>query len=119
MEKSGDENRTNIPVILTRWKSEELNDAGLNPYQLYNKSTARVADGSFVRLKNIGVVYQLPQSWLNSMNLNSANLKFQAYNIALLYSDKKLNGVDPEFFQSGGISLPLSRTYSFSVNLAF
>lgn len=117
--KAGDENRTNIPVILTRWKSEELNDAGLNPYQLYSKSTARVADGSFVRLKNIGVVYQLPKSWLDSMNLSSANLKFQAYNIALLYSDKKLNGVDPEFFQSGGISLPMSRTYSFSVNLAF
>jgi TonB-linked SusC/RagA family outer membrane protein len=117
--KPGDENTTNIPAILSRWESEDLNDAGLNPYQLYNKSTARIADGSFVRLKNIGLTYQVPESWLNALHLNSASLKFQAYNIALLYSDKKLNGIDPEFFQSGGISLPMARTYSFSVNLAF
>ncbi|MCT4601653.1 MAG: hypothetical protein N4A59_01955 [Marinifilum sp.] len=86
---------------------------------MYNKSTARIADGSFVRLKNIGLTYQVPESWLNALHLNSASLKFQAYNIALLYSDEKLNGIDPEFFQSGGISLPMARTYSFSVNLAF
>lgn len=115
----GDENSTNIPAILSRWKSEDLSDEGLNPYQLYNKSTVQVADGSFVRLKNIGLTYRVPDSWLNAMSLSSASFKIQAYNIGLLYSDKKLNGVDPEFFQSGGISLPMARTYSFSVNLGF
>ncbi|NOU60855.1 SusC/RagA family TonB-linked outer membrane protein [Marinifilum caeruleilacunae] len=117
--KAGDEHVTNIPAILSRWDSEALSDNGLNPYQLYNKSTARVADGSFVRIKNISLNYNLPDSWLRSLNLQSANIKLQAYNLGLLYSDKKLNGIDPEFFQSGGISLPMARTYSFSVNLGF
>ncbi|WP_421920944.1 SusC/RagA family TonB-linked outer membrane protein [Marinifilum sp.] len=117
--KAGDENITDIPAILTRWDSESLSNDGLNPYQLYNKSSARVADGSFVRLKNVSVIYQLPDLWLKSLSLSSAKIKLEAYNITLLYSDKKLNGIDPEFFQSGGISLPMARTYSFSVNLSF
>ncbi|MGQ1911377.1 SusC/RagA family TonB-linked outer membrane protein [Marinifilum sp. RC60d5] len=116
---SGDENSTNIPAILSWQFSEQLSDAGLNPYQLYNKSDVRVADGGFVRLKDVSLDYQIPQNWLKNGFINSANLRFQAYNLALLYSDSKLNGIDPEYFQSGGISLPMARTYTFSVNLNF
>jgi len=116
---SGDETITNIPAILSRQLSDQLNDAGLNPYQLYNKSDVRVADGGFIRLKNVNVDFRLPQQWLRNTFINSANVKFQAYNLALLYSDSKLNGIDPEYFQSGGISLPMARTYTFSVNLNF
>lgn len=115
----GDEQITNIPAILDKTMEEQLDERSLNPYELYNKSDLRVADGDFIRLKDIKVSYKLPKKLLQGTFIRSANLSAQAYNLWLLYSDKKLNGIDPEFFQSGGISLPMSRTYTFSVNLKF
>ncbi|WP_101261584.1 SusC/RagA family TonB-linked outer membrane protein [Labilibaculum filiforme] len=115
----GDENITNIPAILDISEAEKLDEAGLNPYELYNKSDVRIADGDFVRLKDIKVSYQLPKSLLKNTFVQSANVSLQGYNLWLLYSDSKLNGIDPEFYQSGGISLPLSRSYTFSLNVKF
>jgi len=37
----------------------------------------------------------------------------------LMYSDDKLNGIDPEFYSSGGVSMPISRMYTFTLNLGF
>jgi TonB-linked SusC/RagA family outer membrane protein len=115
----GDENMTNIPAILDTSEAEKLREAGLNPYRLYNKSDVRVADGDFIRVKDIKLSYRLPQSFLKKTFIQSANVSLQGYNLWLLYSDDKLNGIDPEFYQSGGISLPLSRTYTFSLNVKF
>jgi TonB-linked SusC/RagA family outer membrane protein len=116
---AGDEKVTNIPAIITRKMSQSLDDAGLNPYAMYNLSDARVADGSFVRLKNIRLGYALPKQILAKTFIKSADVSLSAYNLALLYSDKKLHGIDPEFYQSGGISMPLSRTYTFTLNFKF
>lgn len=115
----GDENITNIPSILNEIEVENLRSEGLNPYDLYNKSDIRVADGDFVRLKNIKLSYRLPSSLLNKTALKSASMSLSAHNLWLIYSDDKLNGLDPEFFQSGGVSLPLTKTYTFTVNLNF
>lgn len=115
----GDENTTNIPAIPDIAEAEKLKDAGLNPYQLYNMSTERVADGAFIRLKDVKISYVLPKNLLQKTFFDGINISLQAYNLWLLHSDDKLNGVDPEFYQSGGISLPLSRTYTFSLNFKF
>jgi len=42
-----------------------------------------------------------------------------ATNPLLLYSDKKLHGQDPEFFRSGGVSMPITNQYTFAINLSF
>lgn len=115
----GDENLTNIPAILTEVAVQNLRSQGLNPYDLYNKSDLRVADGDFVRLKNIKLTYRLPASVIDKTWLSGASMSLSAHNLWLIYSDDKLNGVDPEFFQSGGVSLPLTRTYTFTVNFNF
>jgi hypothetical protein len=39
--------------------------------------------------------------------------------MALLYSDRKLNGQDPEFFASGGVALPQPRQFTLSLNVGF
>ena len=88
-------------------------------YEMYNKSTERIAKGDFIRLKDISLSYTLPGHVLKKTFIKNASLGFQVNNVWLLYSDKKLNGVDPEFFLSGGVSLPVSRMYSFSLNLGF
>lgn len=115
----GDENITNIPAILPRIDVEKLRAQGFNPFDLYNKSDLRVADGDFVRLRNIKLSYRFPSSIIDKTWLKSATASFSANNLWLIYSDDKLKGIDPEFFQSGGISLPLARTYTFTLNFNF
>ncbi|MGZ2369889.1 SusC/RagA family TonB-linked outer membrane protein [Ancylomarina sp. YFZ004] len=113
----GDEERTNIPAILDERAYDVL--GGDNAYDLYNKSTERVAKGDFVRLKDVRLSYKFNKDLLKKINLSNGSISFQATNLWLLYSDDKLNGIDPEFYSSGGVSMPVSRTYTFTLNLGF
>ena len=88
-------------------------------YNAYNYSTARIAKGNFVRLKEVALTYALPQTWLANTFINSASLKLAATNICLLYADKKLNGQDPEFINSGGVASPISKQLTATLRLGF
>ncbi len=112
----GDEERTNVPVILDRGVAQTNGDIVL-AYQLYNKSDIRVANGDYVRLKTVRLAYQLPSRWVKRFGLNSTNVSVEGQNLALLYSDNALKGQDPEFFSSGGVSLPQPRLITFSLNV--
>lgn len=112
----GDEMRTNIPVILDKGISQVDTYAVLS-YDLYNKSNIRVANGDYIRLKSARLSYQLPGNVTNRIGLANANISLEGQNIALLYSDKALNGQDPEFFSSGGVALPQPKIITFSLNI--
>ncbi|MBQ5970803.1 MAG: SusC/RagA family TonB-linked outer membrane protein [Prevotella sp.] len=113
----GDENITTIPAIASRrqyYNNNQLSYA----YNAYNYSTARVADGGFIRMKDISLTYDVPRNWLNRVfGLNSASLKIDATNLFLLYADDKLNGQDPEFVNSGGVATPMPKQFTFTVRL--
>lgn len=111
----GDENYTNIPVIISHRQYLDNNDLKY-AYNAYNYSSARVADGGFIRMKEISLNYDFPKKWLNS-NINNLSLKLQATNLFLIYSDSKLNGQDPEFFRSGGVSAPVPKQFTMTVRL--
>lgn len=113
----GDETITKIPAILDRRTREK--SSWFNTYQLYNKSTERVAKGDFIRLKDISLSYTLPQNIAEKFYCKNLRLSLQATNLWLVYADKKLNGQDPEFFASGGVSLPIPKMYSFTVSAGF
>ncbi len=115
----GDEAYTIIPAILDPITQEKLKTQSLNPYPLYNKSNVRVAKGDFIRLKNVSLTYNLPHKWLQHTFIKSSDLTFSGYNLALLYSDDALHGIDPEFFQSGGVAIPLSPSYTFALKIKF
>ena len=115
----GDEAYTNVPGVLSRRFDSDLDAQSLNLYELYNKSDVRVADGGFVRLKTISLGYNLPKTFTNKLGVQRAKVSLQAQNLLLLYSDKKLNGLDPEFYRSGGVALPIPRTFTFSLNVGF
>ena len=70
-----------------------------------------------LRLKEVSVSYDIPQKWISVLTVNSLQLKLQATNLFLLYADKKLNGQDPEFFNSGGVSTPVPRQFTFTIRL--
>jgi hypothetical protein len=45
------------------------------------------------------------------------SVKLQATNPFLIYADKKLNGQDPEFFNSGGVAVPMARQFTLTLRL--
>ena len=112
----GDELKTTIPTIAS--VRQYYNDRYLAyAYNAYNYSTARVADGGFIRMKDISLTYDFNPSFLNKIGLSTASLKLDATNLFLIYSDKKLNGQDPEFVNAGGVSSPLSKQFTLTVRL--
>ena len=112
----GDEKVTDIPAIASVRQYYNDNYLGY-AYNAYNYSTARVADGGFIRMKDISLTYDFSPTLINKIGLNSASLKFDATNLFLIYADKKLNGQDPEFVNSGGVASPLSKQYTFTIRL--
>lgn len=51
------------------------------------------------------------------MKLSNLSLKLQATNLFLIYADKKLNGQDPEFFNTGGVAAPVPKQFTLTLRL--
>jgi len=112
----GEEKTTTVPVIASK-RQNFLNSKLSIAYNAYNYSTERVAKGDFVRMKEISLDYTFPKAWLAPLHVSDLNLKFQATNLFLIYADKKLNGMDPEFFNTGGVASPMPRQFTFTIRL--
>lgn len=116
----GDENITNIPAIPT---SQAIQRRGVTNstqiYNAYNFSTERIADGDFIRMKNITLGYTLGNDIVKRLGLSRFRLSLQTTNPFLIYSDDKLAGQDPEFIRSGGVAFPITKLYTFTLNVGF
>jgi hypothetical protein len=112
----GDENITTIPAIASVRQYYNNRYIGW-AYNAYNYSTARTADGGFIRLKDISLTYDFNPNLIHKIGLSTASLKLDATNLVLLYSDKKLNGQDPEFVNAGGVASPLSKQFTLTLRL--
>lgn len=114
--KAGDEEKTNVPVIVsTRQNYEVANIA--QAYSSYNYTDERIAKGDFIRLKEISLSYSLPSKWLKPLKISDMSIKLQATNLMLLYSDSKLKGADPEFSNAGGVAMPLPRQFTATLRI--
>ncbi len=114
--QAGDEAFTNIPVIADKRMDE--NDSYLRrAYNAYNYSTERIAKGDFIRMKEISLSYDFPKSFIAPLKLNNLSVKLQATNLFLIYADKKLNGQDPEFFNTGGVAAPMPKQFTMTLKL--
>lgn len=114
--ESGDEAITTIPAILSKGQYE-ANKNLTYAYNAYNYSSERIAKGDFIRLKEISLMYDFPKAWIEPLKVSSLSLKVQATNLMLLYADKKLNGQDPEFFNTGGVASPVPKQFTFTLRL--
>ena len=54
---------------------------------------------------------------ISKWNLANLSLKLQATNLFLLYADKKLNGQDPEFFNTGGVAAPVPKQITLTLRI--
>jgi TonB-linked SusC/RagA family outer membrane protein len=97
--------------------------SGLRPYYDNYKTYSELFlhDGSFVKLRQVILSYNLPVSKLKIIRLQSASISFVARNLLTLY--KQTDNFDPEqsFTNSnnqGFESIGLPRTRSYGLNLA-
>lgn len=70
-------------------------------------------DGSFSRLKNVSVSWQLPKNLTNYLHVQNVSMFFRGQN---LFTITNYTGLDPE---SQGTALPPLRTWTFGFNLSF
>jgi len=91
------------------------------------QSTRYLEDGSYIRLRNVTLGYQLPTSWINSMKIRSARIFISGDNLVTF---TKFSGVDPEVDFSPGtdnrgsqglssFKYPISRKLLFGINVGF
>ena len=100
--KAGDEERTNVPSLPTSAQREK-NPTLSNAYTSYNNSDVRIARLDFIQLRDITLGYSIPKPVLEKTFLSSVDLKLQASNLFLIYSDKKLNGALPYGYEPHSI----------------
>jgi hypothetical protein len=112
---SGEETQTTVPSIADQL--EQLYLAGTYPYNIYNYSTERVAKGDFVRLKSVSLSYKVPLQVISRYGFKGASIQLSSINPWLIYSDKKLKGQDPEFFNSGGVAQPIQKQFTVAIKL--
>ena len=131
--KNGEANFNAYGVLDERWRSPENPGNGEVPradrqtgiHGNNNRpSSYQVEDGSYLRLRNVTLGYELPSSLLDGV-LQRARVYVAGKNLLTLTGYR---GFNPEVNNQQGSSLtpgedygayPLSRTYTFGVNLAF
>jgi TonB-linked SusC/RagA family outer membrane protein len=124
----GDELYTNIPSlpsvnaplipIPSGTVSGDVNGgqaASESPYNLYNYSSARLVNASYLRINNIAIRYTLPEKITRRIMSKNLTLGYTLSN-AHTFVSKDFKGVDPEV-ASG--SQPLSRTHAFNLSVSF
>jgi len=68
-------------------------------------------------MKEISLTYDFPKRWIQKLKMSSLSIKFQATNLFLIYADKKLNGQDPEFFNTGGVAVPVPKQFTLTLRI--
>ncbi|MFO7864331.1 MAG: TonB-dependent receptor, partial [Salinivirgaceae bacterium] len=93
--------------------------------KLYNnvESSRFIEDGSYIRLKNLSLAYNVEQKVLDKLKLNSLKVYFSAKN---LLTFTKYSGLDPEVNYAGNddvvmgvefFTYPSVRTFTFGINI--
>lgn len=71
---------------------------------------------SYLRLRNLELVYNLPKSILSRVHLSGAKVYVTGTNI-LTFDNMKDIELDPEIGQNNGLVYPIMKLYTFGINL--
>jgi hypothetical protein len=112
--------------------SGQPNSTIVAPYDYWRRSrswaSTGIIDGSFIKLRELTLGYNLPKSVISKFRMQSCRLSFYGRNLALLYTDKSNDvHIDPEVSTGGGADgtgmeqyqLAPSRTLGFKLNINF
>ena len=84
-----------------------------------NSSSSRVLeDGSYLRLRNVTLAYNLPAAWMTKAGFQSIRVYAQGQN---LWTLTNYSGFDPEMDETGSefFRYPVGKTISFGLDLTF
>jgi hypothetical protein len=108
----------------SRW--EKPGDIATHPKPVFGRSDASnqsstryLEDGSYLRLRNVTLGYNLPQSLIKRPRLSTARIFMSGDN---LWTLTKFSGTDPEVDLATGdssIKYPTSRKFMFGLNVSF
>nr|WP_308571384.1 TonB-dependent receptor [uncultured Prevotella sp.] len=82
--------------------------------------TRYLQNAAYMRLKNMQIGYTLPKSLVNAVGLQNVRVYISGENLITITSLMKV--IDPEtagYGWQGGMTYPLSRTYSFGLSVNF
>jgi TonB-linked SusC/RagA family outer membrane protein len=125
--KPGDEAFTTIPGIPGNVETAPGSNSFVHPsvtlptgtnvsrYTMYNYSTARVVNASFLRCNSISLSYSVPREALSRYSLQNLMLTASVSNPFIIVS-KEFKGMDPEVATG---KQPISHTYSLNLNISF
>jgi hypothetical protein len=113
-----------LPEGWSRWQEPgdivthpKLQDGG---YPGSNQTSTRyLEDGSYLRLNNVRLSYDLPEIIVTRLGINGANIYLSGDNLATF---TKFTGVDPTIGGAGGfISLgyPIPKRFALGLNITF
>ncbi|PIA81055.1 hypothetical protein BFR04_15230 [Gaetbulibacter sp. 4G1] len=114
-------------ALLNRWTpiNENTNVPGHNILGNQRNSSRWVEDGSYVRVKNITLGYNLPNKIAETLNISAAKIYFTGTNL-ITFTD--YTGYDPESNNSGGAdtfagvdtaSYPSQRKFTLGLDIKF
>ncbi len=101
------------PNDVAQYQMFNQNTTVQQAYDKERSSTAGISDGSYIRLKNISLSYELPTLWSKKILMEQARVFVQAQNL-LTFTHYK--GLDPE---STGLVLPPLRMITFGFHFTF
>ena len=99
----------------------------VNPRELSKPNTRYLQNVAYCRLKNVTVGYSLPRTWLKALHMERVRVYFSGENL-FTFSPLHSNYIDPEHagastsWKSGHTnvtSYPMSKTYSFGIDVTF
>ena len=103
-QQSGDQNPIQRYYV---WANPEAQSAA----DRYSSSTARIVDGSFIRLRNISLSYTVPKTFTKGLDFS---IYLQGQNLFVI---SKYVGADPEVTNPN--TLPPLRQFTLGLNLGF
>lgn len=126
----GDELTTNIPAFNRTgqadyylWFHYSQGNTGMasvtsrSSYSMYNYSDIRIAKGDFLRCRNLSLSYSFPFKLIQHLRINALSLSANVTN-PLTFCSSKLDGQDPEIQGTGTTAVPITQTYTFSLNIS-
>lgn len=124
-QRYGNEN-WDLDFYNNRWTGEGSSNTysmTTNNQDIIKPSSFYVEDGSYIRIRNIQVGYNLPKAFSNAMSITRLRLYVSAQNP---WTSFKYNGFSPEVLNTDRVQMgidnniyPISAIYTFGMNLTF
>jgi TonB-linked SusC/RagA family outer membrane protein len=81
-------------------------------YLFYNNSDGNYSNGSYLRLQNVSITYDLKEKWAKKIGIGGCQIFARGENLFLL---TKYNGIDPDVPSFG--TLPPSKTFTVGLKI--